>query len=107
MFLRVGSANYAAKVWVNGSVVAEHLGGHLPFVAEVTSQLAWDRKNVIAISVENKQLLDRVPARSWPRRRRRGWGAGWISVDDVRLLPLRGVAPPGAALLRPADRAYR
>jgi beta-glucuronidase len=59
MFLRIGSANYAAKVWVNGSVVAEHLGGHLPFVAEVSSQLVWDRKNVIAISVENKQLVER------------------------------------------------
>jgi hypothetical protein len=42
VFLRVGSANYAAKVWVNGTVVAEHLGGHLPFVADVTSQLVWD-----------------------------------------------------------------
>jgi beta-glucuronidase len=48
-------------VWVNGSVVAEHLGGHLPFVAEVSSQLVWDRKNVIAIAVQNKQLIGRVP----------------------------------------------
>jgi beta-glucuronidase len=61
VFLRIGSANYAAKVWVNGTVVAEHLGGHLPFVADVTEQLTWDRKNVIAISVENKQLPERVP----------------------------------------------
>ena len=61
VFLRIGSANYAAKVWVNGSVVAEHLGGHLPFVADVTEQLTWERQNVIAISVENKQLPERVP----------------------------------------------
>jgi beta-glucuronidase len=61
VFLRIGSANYAAKVWVNGEVVAEHLGGHLPFAADVTDRLAWDRKNVITISVENKQLLGRVP----------------------------------------------
>ena len=61
VFLRVGSANYAAKVWVNGAVVAEHAGGHLPFVAEIGAQLAWDRPNVIAITVENKQLLGRVP----------------------------------------------
>ena len=62
VFLRVGSANYAAKVWVNGQVVAEHMGGHLPFVAEITPHLIWDRQNVIAISVENKQLPERVPA---------------------------------------------
>ena len=61
VLLRVGSANYAAKVWVNGTVVAEHLGGHLPFVADISSQLVWDGSNVIAISVENKQLPERVP----------------------------------------------
>lgn len=61
VFLRIGSANYAAKVWVNGRRVAEHLGGHLPFVAEIGGQLVWERKNVIAVSVENKQLVDRVP----------------------------------------------
>lgn len=61
VYLRVGSANYAAKVWVNGEVVAEHFGGHLPFMADVTRQLVWDRPNVIAIAVENKQLSERVP----------------------------------------------
>jgi beta-glucuronidase len=62
VFLRVGSANYAARVWVNDRLVAEHMGGHLPFVAEVTPHLLWDRANVIAIAVENKQLPERVPA---------------------------------------------
>jgi beta-glucuronidase len=61
VFLRVGSANYAATVWINGTLIAEHLGGHLPFVADVTGQLTWDRKNVIAITVENEQLPERVP----------------------------------------------
>jgi beta-glucuronidase len=61
VFLRVGSATYHAKVWVNGALVAEHEGGHLPFVAEVTGHLAWGRPNTIAIAVENEQLPDRVP----------------------------------------------
>ena len=61
VFLRVGSANYAARVWVNGALVTEHLGGHLPFAAEITGHLNWDRETVIAIAVENKQLLERVP----------------------------------------------
>ena len=62
VFMRIGSANYAAKVWVNGNLVAQHLGGHLPFVADITNQLAWDKASVIAISVENKPLPERVPA---------------------------------------------
>jgi beta-glucuronidase len=61
VFLRIGSANYAARVWLNGTLVAAHLGGHLPFAADVTGRLAWDRKNVIAIAVENRQLPERVP----------------------------------------------
>jgi beta-glucuronidase len=74
VFLRVGSANYAAKVWVNGALVAQHLGGHLPFVADVTGQLVWDQPTVIAITVENKQLLGRVPP---------GPGAGGGGVAGV------------------------
>jgi beta-glucuronidase len=62
VFVRVGSANYAAKVWVNGTLVTQHLGGHLPFIADITDRVVWDRPNVIAISVENKQLSERVPA---------------------------------------------
>ena len=61
VFLRIGSANYAAKVWVNGTVVAEHFGGHLPFVTDITEQISWDRKNRIAITVENRQLPERIP----------------------------------------------
>lgn len=61
VFLRVGSANYAARVWVNGAVVAEHEGGHLPFAADVTDRLVWDRPNRIAVAVENRQLPERVP----------------------------------------------
>ena len=61
ILLRVGSANYAATVWVNGVRVAEHEGGHLPFVADITGHVAWDRANSIAIAVENRQLPERVP----------------------------------------------
>jgi len=62
VFLRVGSANYAAAVWLNGRRVTQHFGGHLPFVVDITDAIAWDRANVIGISVENKQLPERVPA---------------------------------------------
>ncbi|WP_414476071.1 beta-glucuronidase [Microvirga sp. M2] len=61
VYLRIGSATYAAKVWVNGTLVMEHLGGSLPFAAEITERLAWDRPNIIAIAVENEPRPDRVP----------------------------------------------
>ncbi|HEY8234059.1 MAG TPA: beta-glucuronidase [Vicinamibacteria bacterium] len=62
VFVRVGSATYACKVWVNGTLVAEHFGGHLPFAADVTDRIAWDRPTAIAVGVENKSLPERVPA---------------------------------------------
>jgi beta-glucuronidase len=62
VLLRIGSANYASKVWVNGTLVAEHLGGHLPFVVDVTEHVDWTHATAIAISVENEQRPERVPA---------------------------------------------
>ena len=94
VFLRVGSANYAAKVWVNGTVVAEHLGGYLPFVADVTHQLAWDQPNVIAITVENKQLPERVP----PGPGARGGGVagvmGGFPMTSYDFFPYAGLHRP-------------
>jgi len=91
VFLRVGSANYAAKVWVNGTLVVEHQGGHLPFAAEITGQLAWDRETVIAIAVENKQLVERVP----PGPGAGGGGvagvAGWYPATTYDFFPYSGL----------------
>ena len=61
ILVRVGSANYAAKVWVNGIVVGEHQGGHLPFAFDITAQVVWGEPNVIAIQVENELEPTRVP----------------------------------------------
>jgi beta-glucuronidase len=61
VFLRVGSANYRAKVWCNGVPVGEHTGGHLPFALEVTDQIQWGTPNRVAIQVENKLTPTRVP----------------------------------------------
>lgn len=66
LFLRVGSANYHARVFVNGKLVAEHYGGHLPFVADVTGAVRWGQSNTVAIAVENQPLPERVPAGPTP-----------------------------------------
>ncbi|HRI80040.1 MAG TPA: beta-glucuronidase [Cyclobacteriaceae bacterium] len=61
IFIRIGSANYAAKVWVNGQPVGKHDGGHLPFAFEITSFLKWESANRIAIQIENILKPTRVP----------------------------------------------
>ena len=62
VFIRVGSANYFAKVFLNGVEIGAHEGGHLPFVFEITDHIRWNEENVIAISIENHLKPTRVPS---------------------------------------------
>ena len=62
IFLRVGSANYYGRVWLNGKVVGEHHGGHLPFAFEISDDVLLVSENTIAIQVENFLTPTRVPA---------------------------------------------
>ena len=39
VILHFGAVDYAARVWVNGHLVAEHEGGHTPFAADITCAL--------------------------------------------------------------------
>ncbi len=66
IFLRVGSANYLARVWVNGSFIGEHVGGHLPFAFDITEQVRWSAANPIAIQVDNHLTPTRVPPGNIP-----------------------------------------
>lgn len=61
IFIRVGSATYATKVWINGQLVGKHEGGNLPFAFEIGSYLKWGSSNRISIQVENLLKPTRVP----------------------------------------------
>ncbi len=61
VYLWVGSANYAAQVWVNGHHVGSHEGGHLPFALDVTDQLRWDDANLLSVQVNGELNPTRVP----------------------------------------------
>jgi beta-glucuronidase len=61
VLIHVGSANYAAQVWVNGQLIGEHFGGHLPFGFDITEHIEWNERNRIGIAVDNELRPDRVP----------------------------------------------
>ncbi|KAF4520950.1 hypothetical protein B566_EDAN008761 [Ephemera danica] len=52
IMLRFGSVHYTAKVWVNSQLAMEHIGGHLPFEADVTS-LLHRSANRLTMAVSN------------------------------------------------------
>lgn len=60
--LRFGSVAYRAKVWLNGELLGEHSGSHLPFVFDVTGHAKSGVENILVVFVENDLRLDRVPA---------------------------------------------
>ena len=42
LLLHFGAVDYRAQVWVNGDLVATHVGGHSPFSADITASLRPD-----------------------------------------------------------------
>lgn len=60
VFLRVGAANYACRVFLNGRLLARHVGGFTPFCVELTQDLLPD--NRLILQVDNTRRLDQVPS---------------------------------------------
>ena len=61
VILRVGSAVYGAKLWVDGKPVGGHQGGNLPFAFDITAVVPWDRPMAVVLLVDNTLLPTRVP----------------------------------------------
>src|SRR2546426_321441 len=61
VILRFGSVNYAAVVYINGVNVVNHTGGHLPFQADITDFLEFDKLNLLTVAVDNILTEDTVP----------------------------------------------
>ena len=53
LFLHFEAVMGKARVFVNGVLLAEHFGGFLPIVVDVSDHLIWDGDNVIAVCADN------------------------------------------------------
>jgi beta-galactosidase/beta-glucuronidase len=45
------AVDYAAKVWVNGTVVGEHVGGYSPFALDISEQVRFGQENTLTVKV--------------------------------------------------------
>lgn len=61
VWLRVGAANYYAKVWVNGNYIGEHEGAHLPFEFDISESLNYGSLNKLVISIYVRIKPDSLP----------------------------------------------
>ena len=98
VLIRVGSANYAARIWANGTEVGGHEGGHLPFVVDVTDHVHWDGPTRLAIRVENELLVTRVPPGAGPG----GGMLGSFPATTYDFFPYAGIHRPVHLIAVPA-----
>lgn len=61
IWLRIGSVNYRASVWLNGRFVGSFEGCHLPFEFAVEEHLRWEGENRLVIAVNAMLGADTVP----------------------------------------------
>ncbi|NOZ60704.1 MAG: beta-glucuronidase [Calditrichaeota bacterium] len=61
ILLRFGSADYRAKVWVNGKEIGGHEGGFLPFTFDITNVVDFEQANLIVVCVDNSLNHDTIP----------------------------------------------
>lgn len=61
VWLRFGSVDFNAVVWVNGQKAGEHCGGYMAFEFNVTALLRADGENRIVVRVDNRLDHTSIP----------------------------------------------
>ena len=104
LLLHFGAVDYRAAVWVNGTQVAAHEGGHTPFSADVTHALAGDAgNNILVVRAEDPSRDVTIPrGKQYWKERSEGifytrttgiWQTVWLEpinrsrIDSIRLTP--------------------
>ncbi len=125
LLLHFGAVDYRASVWVNGSLVARHEGGHTPFSADITAALDSGGEQIVAVRAEDaptdlgqprgKQDWQERPHNIFYERTTGIWQPVWLepvpptSIATVRWLPDvdRGVLGVAVELSRTPERPLR
>lgn len=61
VFVRADSATHEGVIFVNGTEVARHLGGYMPFEANITSLVTAGEEFTLTIAVSNVLTNETVP----------------------------------------------
>jgi Glycosyl hydrolases family 2, TIM barrel domain/Glycosyl hydrolases family 2, sugar binding domain len=96
LIVHFGAVDYAATVWANGHLVAEHEGGHTPFCADITRQVQAGEPVELVVRAEDdpsdlakprgKQDWQREPHSIWYPRTTGIWQTVWLeAVPETRI----------------------
>jgi beta-galactosidase/beta-glucuronidase len=103
VLLHFGAVDYRAKVWVNGHLVVEHVGGHTPFSADITFALGDGDHHTLTVYAEDdphdlakprgKQDWQLQPHSIWYPRTTGIWQTVWLEcvaqtyINKIRWTP--------------------
>jgi beta-glucuronidase len=102
LFLRFGSVNYLAQVWLNGVQLGRHEGGHLPFIFEVTRHLK-PAGNLLVVRVDGQLAPDRVPPGNVPYDPRDAFFATFYPPASFDFFPYCGIQRPVLLFTTPKE----
>jgi beta-galactosidase len=64
IFVEFEAAMQIAEVWVNGNHKTTHYGGYLPFTIDITADVFFDKKNLIAVRLDNRDNSEVPPGKA-------------------------------------------
>ena len=102
LFLRFGSVNYLAQVWLNGVKLGEHEGGHLPFKFNAT-KLIKKKDNLLVARVEGLLSPDRVPPGNVPYDPRDAFNNTFNPPASFDFFPYCGIQRPVLLFTTPKE----
>lgn len=99
IILHFGAVDYAAQVWLNGTYLGAHEGGHTPFSFDITAALSDHDEQLITLRAEDrqddgtqprgKQAWEDEPHGVWYHRTTGIWQPVWLEI--VPALHLKGL----------------
>jgi beta-galactosidase/beta-glucuronidase len=105
LLLHFGAVDYIARVWVNGTFVAQHEGGYTPFTLDLSDLVGGGEPQECQIVVQaqddpaelskprGKQDWQLIPHSIWYPRTTGIWQSVWLEIAPrVRLTSLRWAA---------------
>jgi beta-glucuronidase len=100
--LRFGSVNYVAEVWLNGTRLGDHEGGHLPFEFDVTP-FVEPEGNRLVVRVDGTLAPNRVPPGDIPPDPKDSFGRMNFPPTSFDFFPFCGIQRPVLLYATPPD----
>lgn len=94
IYVYFGSVCQNAKVWLNGTLLGEHIGPHLPFEFEISSLIDFENENRLTVLADGTLRTDALPPASMSAEDlRTGWSNSFPAVA-YDFFPFSGIHRP-------------